>query len=171
MTILSSRKLRWTILGFLLVIVLASGLFMWARVVSAQKRVSTGLFGSVAIRGYDTVAYHTEGRAVKGKSEYSYEWYDGIWHFSSAKTRDLFAANPERYAPQYNGFCASSITAGGFLSAIAKTTSMIDPEAWRIIDGKLFLNFSKGLMDKWSENTAANISKADQNWAKTMGHN
>jgi len=144
---------------------------MWARVVSAQKRVSTGLFGSVAIRGYDTVAYHTEGRAVKGKSEYSYEWYDGIWHFSSAKTRDLFAANPERYAPQYNGFCASSITAGGFLSAIAKTTSMIDPEAWRIIDGKLFLNFSKGLMDKWSENTAANISKADQNWAKTMGHN
>ncbi len=171
MSIISSKKIKWTLFSLLMIVVLAGGLFIWVRGEAAQKRVNTGLFGSVAIKGYDTVAYHTESQALKGKSEYSYEWNDAIWHFSSATTRDLFAANPERYAPQYNGFCASSITAGGFLSAIAKTTSMIDPEAWRIIDGKLFLNFSKGLMDKWSENTAANISKADQNWAKTMGHN
>jgi YHS domain-containing protein len=58
----------------------------------------------IAIDGYDTVAYHTENRAVKGKSEFSYEWNDADWHFASAKNRDLFAADPDRYAPQYGGY-------------------------------------------------------------------
>jgi YHS domain-containing protein len=56
-----------------------------------------------AIRGYDTVAYHTENRAVKGNSEFYYEWNDAEWHFASAENRDLFAADPERYAPQFGG--------------------------------------------------------------------
>ena len=58
----------------------------------------------IAIHGYDTVAYHTENRAVKGKSEFSYEWNDAEWHFASAENRDLFAADPDRYAPQYGGY-------------------------------------------------------------------
>jgi YHS domain-containing protein len=58
----------------------------------------------IAIHGYDTVAYHTENRAVRGKSEFSYEWNDAEWHFASAENRDLFAADPDRYAPQYGGF-------------------------------------------------------------------
>lgn len=57
----------------------------------------------IAINGYDTVAYHTEGRAIKGKAEFSYEWNDANWHFASAENRDLFAAGPERYAPQFGG--------------------------------------------------------------------
>ncbi len=56
-----------------------------------------------AIEGYDTVAYHTEGRAMKGKAEFSYEWNDANWHFASAENRDLFASDPERYAPQFGG--------------------------------------------------------------------
>ena len=69
----------------------------------AFDEVNTTFFG-VAIKGYDTVAYHTEGRAVKGKSKFSHKWNDAKWYFSSAENKDLFAADPERYAPQYGGY-------------------------------------------------------------------
>jgi hypothetical protein len=96
MSILSSKKIKWALLSLLVVVVLAGGLFVWVQTGAAKKRINTGL--------YDTVAYHTEGRAFKGKSKYSYEWNDAVWNFSSAKNRDLFAADPDRYAPQYGGF-------------------------------------------------------------------
>jgi len=67
------------------------------------NQVNTTSFG-VAIKGYDPVAYHTENRAVKGKSDFTYQWNDAEWHFSSAANRDLFAADPLRYAPQYGGY-------------------------------------------------------------------
>ncbi len=104
MSIISSKKFKWTLLGLLFIVLLVGGLVIWVQVEAAQKRVNTGLFGSVAIKGYDAVAYHTESQALKGKSEYSYEWNDAIWHFSSARNRELFATDPERYAPQYGGF-------------------------------------------------------------------
>ena len=69
----------------------------------AVDAVNTTFFG-VAIKGYDTVAYHTENRAVKGSSQFSYKWNDARWYFASAENRDLFAADPERYAPQYGGY-------------------------------------------------------------------
>ena len=69
----------------------------------ASEPVNTTFFG-VAIKGYDTVAYHTAGQAVKGKSEFSHKWNDAKWYFSSAQNKDLFAADPERYAPQYGGY-------------------------------------------------------------------
>jgi YHS domain-containing protein len=70
---------------------------------SAFEEVNTTLFG-VAIKGYDTVAYHTEGRALKGSSEFSHKWNDAKWYFVSAANRDLFSKDPERYAPQYGGY-------------------------------------------------------------------
>jgi YHS domain-containing protein len=69
----------------------------------AFDEVNTTFFG-VAIKGYDTVAYHTEGRAVKGKSKFSHRWNDAKWYFSSAENKGLFAADPERYVPQYGGY-------------------------------------------------------------------
>ena len=81
----------------------AAVLIAWASSGSAFEKVNQTFFGT-AIKGYDTVAYHTEGRAVKGTSKYSYEWNDARWQFASAKNRDLFAANPEKYAPQYGGY-------------------------------------------------------------------
>ncbi len=104
MSILSSKRLKWTLFSLLIIVGLAGGLVIWVQVEAAQKQVNTGLFGSVAIKGYDAVAYHTESQALKGKSQYSYEWNDAIWHFSSTKNRELFATDPERYAPQYGGF-------------------------------------------------------------------
>jgi YHS domain-containing protein len=106
MSILSSRKIKWTLFSVVMVVVLAGvGLFIWVQTTTAvvSKRVNTDEFG-VAILGYDTVAYHAEGRPVKGKSEFSYSWNDAVWHFASAENRDLFAADPERYAPRYGGY-------------------------------------------------------------------
>ena len=78
-------------------------LILWASVGNAFDKINQTFFGTV-IKGYDTVAYHTEGHAVKGKSKYSHEWNDAKWHFVSVENRDLFAANPEKYAPQYGGY-------------------------------------------------------------------
>lgn len=69
----------------------------------ALDQINSTIFG-VAIKGYDTVAYHTEGRAIKGSSNFSYKWSDAEWHFINSQNRDLFAADPERYAPQYGGY-------------------------------------------------------------------
>jgi YHS domain-containing protein len=85
-------------------LLLAAGvLITWASTGIAFDKINQTSFG-VAIKGYDTVAYHTEGRAVKGQSKYSSEWNDAKWYFKNAQNRDLFAANPEKYAPQYGGY-------------------------------------------------------------------
>ena len=106
MSILSSKKLKWSLFCLLMVIVLAGGgFFIWVQTTSevVSKRVNTDEFG-IAIQGYDTVAYHTEERAVKGKSEFSFTWNGAVWHFASTEHRALFAASPDRYAPKYGGF-------------------------------------------------------------------
>lgn len=68
-----------------------------------KKKINSDIFG-VAIKGYDTVAYFTEGHAVKGQSKFSFNWNDAEWHFASAENRNLFAADPELYAPKYGGY-------------------------------------------------------------------
>jgi YHS domain-containing protein len=94
-----SRILTSAILGFLTVTFLLN----WTATGNAFERINQTFWG-VAIKGYDTVAYHTEGRAIKGQPKYSHEWNDAKWYFASAENRDLFAADPERYAPQYGGY-------------------------------------------------------------------
>jgi YHS domain-containing protein len=106
MASISARQIKWTLLGLLIVVVLVGGgFFIWVQKTTAviKKPVNTDAFG-VAIQGYDTVAYHTERRPVEGKSEFSLEWNDAVWHFASAENRDLFAEDPERYAPKYGGY-------------------------------------------------------------------
>jgi len=87
----------------ILITLVVSAVILFTNSGMAFDAVNTTFFG-VAIKGYDTVAYHTEGRAVKGKSKFSHKWNDAKWYFSSAENRDLFAADPERYAPQYGGY-------------------------------------------------------------------
>jgi hypothetical protein len=84
-----------------------------------------------------------------------------MWRFSSAARRDAFAKEPDRYAPQYGGFCAYGVSEGH--------TAPIDPEAWSIIDGKLYLNYDKQVREDWKKDTEARIRKADQNWPKLAG--
>ena len=99
MKIILSKTLKPTLLGFIAVALLLN----WTGIGIAFEKVNQMSWG-VAIKGYDTVAYHTEGRAVKGHSKYSHEWNDAKWHFTSAANRGLFVTDPERYAPKYGGY-------------------------------------------------------------------
>ena len=110
----------------------------------------------LAIKGYDPVAYFNESRPVKGRSDYELVWEDVRWHFASEVNRDLFRADPERYAPQYLGHCSMGIAEGD--------KSEVDPEAWAIVDGKLYLNGDLAVRERWEKNRAANINQADANW-------
>ena len=75
----------------------------------ADDSVNTGYFGGVAIMGYDTVAYFTDGKAVKGSEEFSYDWLGTPWHFASKKHQEMFMSEPVKYAPQYGGYCAGEV--------------------------------------------------------------
>lgn len=114
---------------------------------------NTGYFGNVAIEGYDTVAYFTDGKATKGSEEFSYEWLGALWHFVNDEHRRLFAANPISYAPQFGGLCAEGM-------AFQEMTVNIEPEAWQIIDGKLY--FTAGA--RFADNYEALVPQAEENW-------
>jgi len=126
--------------------------------VHADELINTGYFGGIAIMGYDPVAYFTKGRALIGSKEFSHEWLGATWHFANAKHRDLFAADPVKYAPQFGGYCADGVAYG-------QNTANVDPEAWRIIDGKLYLNYDKGAAAELEE-IPGQIKKAEANWQK-----
>jgi YHS domain-containing protein len=110
----------------------------------------------VAIKGYDTVAYFKDGKALKGSESFTFPWHGMTWYFLSKENRDLFAGSPEKYAPQYDGWCAWAMTE----SRLAIT----DPEVWKIVDGKLYLNCSREAYEKWSRDIPGNIKKADSIW-------
>ncbi|MBE0583467.1 MAG: YHS domain protein, partial [Desulfofustis sp.] len=112
----------------------------------------------IAIKQYDPVAYFTESRAVQGTDEYSFLYHDLVWYFSSQKNRDIFASDPEAYAPQYDGYCAWAMTE----SRLAHT----DPEVWKIVDGKLYLNCSRAAYEKWAKDIPGHIKMADRIWAE-----
>lgn len=113
-------------------------------------------FWGLAIRGYDPVAYFTEGKPVEGLKEHEIEWRGAKWRFASAENRAKFEADPEAYAPQYGGHCAWAVANGYTASTV--------PEAWEIVDGKLYLNYSLGVRDTWRQDIPGNIRKGDANW-------
>ena len=104
--------------------------------------IYTGLFDKVAVSGYDPVAYFRTNMPVKGSSEFKAEHQGAEFHFADAADLAAFKADPARYAPQYGGYCAWAVSQGGTASA--------DPKVWRIVDGKLYLNYSKSVGQKWS---------------------
>jgi YHS domain-containing protein len=112
----------------------------------------------IAIQGYDPVAYFTDGKPVKGDGRFTHNWRDAAWQFASAEHRDAFARDPEKYAPQYGGYCAYGVSEGH--------TVEIDPEAWKIIGGKLYLNYSKRIQQLFLKEPEARIRKADENWPR-----
>ncbi|NEI33443.1 YHS domain-containing (seleno)protein [Rhizobium leguminosarum] len=125
----------------------------------ADDSVNTGYFGGVAIMGYDTVAYFTEGKAVKGSEEFSYEWLGTPWHFANAKHREMFMSEPLKYAPQYGGYCAGEVGNGS-------VTVNNDPESFKIIDGKLYLIYDKGDAEWFAAHAADAVPQADSKWPK-----
>jgi YHS domain-containing protein len=112
----------------------------------------------VAIRGTDPVAYFREGRPVAGRAEFTHVWQGATWRFATAANRDTFAADPARYAPAYGGLCAWAVAEG--------YTAPIDPAAWRIVEGRLYLNYSRSIQHRWERDIAGNIRRADANWPR-----
>ena len=109
--------------------------------------------GDVAIRGYDTVAYFTQAKAVPGSDAFATDWMGAKWKFASQQHLELFKASPARYAPQYGGYCAYG-TAQGYLVKV-------DPEQWSVIDGKLYLNYDAKVQSMWKKDTPRFIEQAD----------
>lgn len=113
-----------------------------------------------AIKGYDPVAYFAQGGPAKGRSAHSHDWMGATWYFANAENRELFAADPDKYAPQYGGYCAYAVSQG--------YTAKIDPDAWKIVDDKLYLNFSLKVQKIWEEDIPGYIAKADLNWPQIL---
>jgi YHS domain-containing protein len=123
---------------------------------AAERPAIYSASGKLAVKGADVVAYFTERRAVIGKAEHSTAWRGATWRFSSAENLARFKANPQKYAPQYGGYCAFAVSEG--------YTAKIEPEAWSIVDGKLYLNYSLGIRSRWAKNKLERIQRANTNW-------
>ena len=109
-----------------------------------------------AVSGYDTVAYFTQGKAVKGKKDISIKHMGETWRFSSEQNKTMFLSAPEKYSPQYGGHCAFAMANGKLVSA--------DPKAFTVVDGKLYLNYSLSVRARWSKDIPGYIADANENW-------
>lgn len=114
----------------------------------------------IAIRGYDTVAYHTQGKPVPGLPLFEVEYQGATWRFANEENKALFEAEPEKYAPEYGGYCAYGVAKGSLVK--------IEPDQWNIIDGKLYLNYDKSISKKWNKDTSAYIAEADAKFEKLL---
>lgn len=145
-------SLRLSVLGLL---ALASSAF------AADPNVFATKHG--AIRGIDVVAYFNlepGAKAVAGKDAHSYEWNGATWKFATEENREKFIEDPEKYAPQYGGYCAFAVSHG--------FTKPVNTNAWQIVDNKLYLNLSKGVRKKWAKDIPGHISSADNNWPHVL---
>lgn len=113
----------------------------------------------LSISGYDPVAYFVDGKAVPGKAEFEYVWHNSRWRFASGEHRDLFIKDPQRYAPQYDGYCSLGVS---IEDAAHKDTA--DPESWAIVDGKLYLVHSNYWLQQWRQKAKEHIKQADKDW-------
>lgn len=124
----------------------------------------TGLFSymetGIAIRGYDTVAYFTESRPVKGSTKFTTDWMGATWQFSSQEHQALFEAEPEKYAPQYGGYCAYGVAVDNLVK--------IEPNQWTITGGKLYLNYDKGVQLTWEKDISGFVETADRKFADLL---
>ena len=114
----------------------------------------------IAVDGTDVVGYFTENAPVPGNAEITHDYMGATWQFSTVENRDLFAANPEKYAPQYGGYCAFAVSQG--------YTASTGPEAWSIVDDKLYLNFSRRVQRRWERDIPGHIAAADANWPSVL---
>jgi hypothetical protein len=110
----------------------------------------------LAIRGYDPVVYFVEGRPVRGPEAFTHAWGGAAWRLASAASRDRFAADLAAFAPQYGGFRAFAVSEGH--------DAPIDPAAWKIVDGRPYLHYDRGVQRRWEADIPGRIAKGDTNW-------
>lgn len=123
---------------------------------AVQAAQENNIVNGYAVHGYDVVAYFSEGKPVPGDDSFTAQHGGVSYRFASAANRDAFTANPDKYAPQYGGFCAFGTAMGRKFDG--------DPTAWAIVDGKLYLNLNKDVQAKWKEDVPGFIKGAENNW-------
>lgn len=126
----------------------------------AIEPVYTALFSDLAVGGYDPVSYFTEGRPVPGLEAFELEWQGATWRFASAEHRARFEDEPERYAPRYGGHCAWAMAQGREASG--------DPRFWKIVEGRLYLNYDASVQKKWEADIPGFIEQADAQWPRLL---
>jgi YHS domain len=126
---------------------------------AGKAETDTGAMEGIALGGNDAVSYFS-GTPAKGSDEFSTDWKGAKWKFASAANRDAFTASPDKYAPQYGGYCAYAVSKGA--------TAPGDPNAWTVQDGKLYMNYSPAVKVTWSKDIPGNITKANGNWPKVL---
>lgn len=127
---------------------------------SGKPPVFTAFRSKLALDGYDAVAYFKAGKPAKGSAQHAVTWNGAAWHFASAENKAAFEANPQAYAPQYGGYCAWAVSEG--------YTAKGDPGIWRIVDGKLYLNYNASVQKQWEKDIPGRIAKADRNWPSVL---
>ncbi|MGI9387400.1 MAG: YHS domain-containing (seleno)protein [Methyloligellaceae bacterium] len=127
---------------------------------AGKARYYTGYFSGVAAGGYDPVSYFTAGMPVKGKKDITAKWDGVTWRFSSPENREVFLEMPKKYAPQFGGYCAYAVAIG--------TTAKGDPRNWKIVDGKLYLNYDRSIQRKWERQQSSYIRKGHKNWPRVL---
>ena len=127
---------------------------------AGKAPIYTGLLSNAALEGHDPVAYFTEGRPVEGSGEHSLRWQGADWYFASVENLEAFRADPERYAPQFGGYCAYGVA--------VKNTVRGDPELWTIHEGRLYVNITQQVQDIWVKDVPGYIAQAEANWPKVL---
>ena len=122
--------------------------------------VYTGTFSNVALDGYVSVGYFTQGRPVLGNAQFKTVYKGAEFRFASAANLAKFKANPAAYAPQYGGYCAWAVSQG--------YTASGDPKVWKIVGGKLYVNYNREIGNKWEKNIPGFIASANKNWPKIL---
>lgn len=120
---------------------------------------TNSLYAGLGAKGHDVVNYFSEGKPAPGEERYTVEHAGVKWQFTSAEHRDQFKADPARYAPQYGGFCSWGVAQGKLFD--------VDPvNGWKIVDGKLYLNFNADIQKVFDGDPQGFIAKANGNWPK-----
>ncbi|MEO0499718.1 MAG: YHS domain-containing (seleno)protein [Pseudomonadota bacterium] len=155
---------RKGLLAILAVIIIGLGALAYTTLVPSgpSAPIYTAASDNLGAGGADTVAYFTDGRRVDGTDEFTTEWRGAEWRFASAEHLAMFEADPERYAPQYGGYCAWALADNRLASG--------DPDNWNIVDGKLYLNYNDEIEERWKKDIPGFIEMADINWPTILGN-
>lgn len=146
-----------------LTLLLATQALFSTQAIAASDPIYTGFFSNKALEGYDTVAYFTDGKPVEGSKKFKTSYQGADWLFASQEHLDLFKADPEKYAPQYGGYCAWAIGSENQLASG-------DPEQWTVYNGKLYLNYDASVKAKWLPNKDEFIKSADARWPAILNN-
>ena len=144
---------------FILLIIVGIGIAaaVWFGISTTEgvKKINTTA-ENLAVKGFDTVAYFTEQTAVPGNPQYEFVWNGAKWLFANRENLEKFKTSPEAFAPQFGGYCSFAVSKG--------YTADSDPQAWKIVDGKLYLNYNPKVKEMWEVEQEMRIREGEKNW-------